>query len=78
MTTLTYFKGLPPKVKTAIKNKKNCNDCRYHSAGRCTLFIGLNKDYYVDYPSTYVVRSDTGLCGPDAKYFKEKINIIFK
>jgi hypothetical protein len=78
MSTLTYFRGLPPKVKRNVSTKKNCKDCRYHLDGKCTLFITINNNYQVVYPDTHSMRSDTGLCGPDAKYFKQKIPIIFK
>jgi hypothetical protein len=67
------FKGIPPRIiKTAVGNKKNCNDCRYHKEGKCTLFISLNKEYQVINADIEMIRARETLCGTDAKLFKPK------
>jgi hypothetical protein len=79
MTSLTYFKGIPPKrPRTAIANKRDCRDCRYYSNGKCTLFISLDNNYKLVHPSSEIIRLNEEQCGCDAKLFKEKINIILK
>jgi len=68
---MSYEKTFTPVIKP------QCRDCRYSQKSIndtliCSLFKDFNYYYYID---TKDARNDNNLCGSDAYYFKNKLNL---
>ena len=69
----------PTKLHTAPKLKfitvrPKCQDCKYFSYGKCTLFKYSDVSY-TEYIWATDARDNELLCGLDGRYFKDSLNI---
>ena len=59
-------------VRPVPKFHPLCYTCKYFENGKCKLFAKNLVNDYIVYIDSVESRSNSNLCGPDAKYFKEK------